>query len=202
MKTISNIKKLPIMEKQSKAKRNTNRLFSLLLLSALSSPIFMSSQAFAHESKSGRFFFTYESNGDDYIAGVGTGVTFKDEDSNFGFQVNSSFNAAEVRADDGFIEDFFAWQASVKFGYFSNISVYGEAGIDLTEALFHDYRYDDDDDHHHHFEDDVDAFVGVGIGVDTGPIKIEAFSRRREIDSRYWEAEAETFSGVQLSINF
>ncbi|WP_196140233.1 hypothetical protein [Aliikangiella sp. G2MR2-5] len=149
-------------------------------------------------------FYSYESNGEDYIYGIGTGLTlFSDSSSGFAGQLLTTFNQAEVTATDGYIEDYFAWEGIVRLGFFSNISVYGEVGIDLTEALFHDFRYDDDDyyDHHHH-NDDIDAFAGVGAGIRLGKFQLTAFSRLREIDSRYWEAEKEHFTGLQFSVNF
>lgn len=157
------------------------------------------------EKSSARFFTSYESNGHDFIQGIGTGFTFKDSKSKLGFQLNTSLNYAEVTATDGYLEDFFAWQGSVKLGLFSDISVYVEAGVDLTELFFDDLRYDHDDYHDEYYDDyhdNIDAFVGIGAGLKAGPLKIELFSRLREIDSRYWEAEAEVFNGVQFSINF
>jgi hypothetical protein len=107
-----------------------------------------------------------------------------------------------VRATDDYIEDYIAWQGPAKFGLFSNISVYAELGLDLTELIFHDLRYDHHDEYYDDYHDNIDAFVGVGAGVKAGPLKFEAFSRLREIDSQYWEAELEVFTGAQLSISF
>ena len=160
----------------------------------------------SYDDASVRLFSTYESNGKDFIEGVGIGLTLKSSDSNLGFQLNTSLNNAEVRATDGYIEDYFAWQGSVKFGLFSKVSLYLEAGVDLTELIFHDFRYDDhdyyDDHNNEHYEDDIDVFVGVGAGIELGRLKLEGFTRLREIDSKYWEAESEVFTGIQFSINF
>ena len=153
-------------------------------------------------------FYTYESNGDDYIAGIGAGITFVDEGSKLGFGFTTSLNNAEVRTEYGYIEDYVSWEGAIKFGYFSNVSVYGEVGVDLAELLFHDLRYDDHDhDHHHHdddyhYDDHIDGYVGVGAGIKLGGLKVEAFSRLREVDSKYWEAESDVFTGVQFSLNF
>lgn len=162
----------------------------------------ISSTAVFAQDTSARLFYSFESYGDNYIQGIGTGLTFKNKETNLGFQLNTSVNYAEVRALDGYIEDYFAWQVAVKFGIFSNFSFYGEVGIDLSELLFHDFRYDDSDYRHHDDEDDIDTFVGIGAGLKSGPVRIDAFSRFREIDSRYWETESDVFSGIQLSINF
>ncbi|MCP3674982.1 MAG: hypothetical protein GY829_11010 [Gammaproteobacteria bacterium] len=150
-----------------------------------------------------RIFSSYESNGQDYIQGIGIGIINKNKITNFELQLNTSFNNAEIMATDGYQEDFFAWQGSVKFGYFSNAFVYGEAGLDLTEVLFHELRYDDNEDYYHDDKDDgIDAFFGLGVGLQAGPITVEAFTRVRKIDSRNWEAESEVFTGFQLSLNF
>ncbi len=154
------------------------------------------------DDRSVRLFSTYEANGRDYIEGVGVGFTTINSDTKLGFELSTSFNNAEVRATDGYIEDYFAWQGSAKFGLFSNFSAYVELGLDLTELLFHDLRYDVHDEYYDDYHDDIDSFVGVGAGVKAGPLKFEAFSRLREIDSQYWEAESEVFTGAQLSIIF
>lgn len=149
-----------------------------------------------------RVFTSYESNGEDYIQGIGSGITFKNPRTNLGFQFNTSLNYAEVLATDGYLEDFFAWQGAMKVGVFSKLSFYVEAGIDLTELFFDDLRYDDHDDYYDDYHDDIDSFVGIGAGIQAGPVKIEAFTRLREIDSRYWEADSEVFTGLQFSLNF
>lgn len=186
----------------------TSKLLAVTALTLFS----LSSAAHGNDSPlekdtSVRLFSTYESNGRDFIEGVGIGLTFNGSNSNLGFQFNTSINNAEVRATDGYIEDYFAWQGSVKVGLFSKVSVYLEAGVDLTELLFHDLRYDDHNDYHdngyhHHYEDDIDSFIGIGGGIQLGRLKFEGFSRLREIDSQYWEAESEVFTGVQFSVNF
>jgi len=161
-----------------------------------------------------RLFYSYESNGGDSIYGIGTGITFKNAETNFGYQLNTSLNNANILATDGYREDFLAWQGSVKFGYFSDVFIYGEVGIDLGELLFHDLRYDHDGYHSdyyydldtnsgsYEYEDNIDAFFGIGAGLNSGPLRLEAFVRLREIDGKYWEARSENFSGLQISINF
>ena len=155
-----------------------------------------------YDNASVRLFSTYEVSGEDYIQGVGIGFAIKNPDTKLGFEFSTSINNAEVTATDGYIENYFAWQGSAKFGLFSTISVYAELGVDLTELFFHDLRYDVHDEYYDEYHDDIDAFVGVGAGLKAGPLQIEAFTRLREIDSRYWEAESEVFTGAQLSISF
>ena len=170
-------------------------LFALSI--ALSSP-----QLFAHGANNVEIFYSHETNGDDYISGVGIGYTFADPSSKLGYQLTTSLNNAEVIATDGFVEDYVAWEGGIKLGLFSNLSLYVEAGIDLSEILFHDLRYDEHDYYFSEYHDDFDAYLGVGAGIQAGPLKVTAFSRKREIDSKYWEAESEVFSGVQFSLSF
>ena len=152
-----------------------------------------------------RVFYSYESNGADYISAIGIGVTHKYRGSNLGFQLNTSLGYAEVLAQDGFLEEYTSWEASVRFGYFSKISFFAEFGIDLGEAIFDDYRYDRDDYCYYDeycYQDDIDGYLGFGAGIKAGHVSIEGIIRAREIDSHYWEAESEIFSGLQVSLNF
>ena len=183
-----------------------NRIFKTFLLATCSIfSVIQSVNSKADSTTDGRVFYSYESNGADFISAVGIGTLQKDLHSNLGFQLNTSIGYAEVLAEDGYLEEYATWEASVRLGYFSNISLFVEFGVDLGEALLDDYRYDHDDYCHsdeYCYEDDVDAFVGAGAGLRAGPLQIDAFVRAREIDSRYWEAESELFSGVQVSLNF
>ena len=155
----------------------------------------------ASEELSPRLFYSYESNGADYFTSVGVGMTFKNSETNLGVQLNTSLGSAEVLAEDGYLEDFVSWEGGLKLGYFSNFSIYVEGGVDLSELFFHDLRYDDYE-HEHGYEDDLDAYVGFGIGFGSEAFQLDLFVRAREIDSKYWEAESDVFSGVQISVNF
>ncbi len=184
-------------------KTSALKLLTLLGLGLLSFVASADSyQSNHYDNTSIRLFSTYEANGRDYIEGIGIGFSTKNPDTKIGFEFNTSFSNAEVRATDGYIEEYFTWQGSVKIGFFSKLSVYAELGLDLAELFFHDLRYYDHDEYYDNYHDDIDAFVGIGAGVKAGPLKFEAFTRLREIDSRYWEAEAVVFTGAQLSISF
>jgi len=166
-------------------------LFSLMALADHSS----------NDSVDSRIFYSYESNGEDFISAVGIGTTFKDPSSNIGVQFNTSLGRAEVLATDGYLEEYLSWEASAKFGFFSTVSFYVEGGFDILEAIAEDYR-DDDFDHDFDDENDLDSFIGMGLGFRSGALSIEGFVRLREIDNDTWEAESETFSGVQIAFNF
>ncbi len=180
-------------------------LIKVVILCSIMISAAVQTSANAGEQHDGRIFYSYESNGGDYINAIGVGVTHKYHHSNLGFQLNTSLGYAEVLAQDGFLEEYTSWEASARFGYFSKISLFVEFGIDLGEALFEDYRYDRDDYCHYDeycYQDDIDGYVGFGAGIKAGPIAVEGIVRAREIDSRYWEAESEVFTGVQVSLNF
>lgn len=178
-----------------------------LLLPIFSASAFHDRHRSSYGDKDASLYYTYEANGEDYIYGIGVALTYTDPDSNLGFMVTTSLNDATVTALDGYEENYAAWEAGLKFGLFSDISLYGEVGVDLSELLFHDIRYHYNDcfrcgGYYDEFHDDIDAYVGFGAGIDIGPFKVEAFTRHREIDSRYWESASEQFSGFQVSVNF
>ncbi len=177
--------------------KHTSKFFLPVIL------ILSSSGLQATEKVALNLFYSHESNGADYFSSVGVGTTFKQRDTNIGFQLSTSIGNAEVLATDGYVEEFVSWEGSVKLGYFSNLSFYIESGIDLSELFFKDLREDDYyDDYDSDYHDDLDSFVGVGAGIKTGNLQIDAFYRIREIDSEYWEAESEVFSGIRATISF
>ncbi|MCP4188629.1 MAG: hypothetical protein GY763_13585 [Gammaproteobacteria bacterium] len=184
-------------------KISTLRFLALLVLGMLA---FTSSAQSDYsnpiEDTSIRLFSTYESNGRDYIEGIGVGFASLDPRTKLGLEFSTSINNAKIMATDGYIEEFLAWQGTARYGLFSIFSVYAEIGLDLTELLFHDLRYGDHDEHQEEYHNDIDAFVGVGAGVRAGQFVFEAFTRLRAIDSLHWEAESEVFNGAQLSISF
>ena len=158
-------------------------------------------------------FTSYESNGTDFISTIGLSTNLNQGD-NFGVQFNTSIATAEVLASDGYLEEYSAWQVGVKAGYFGRVSVFVEAGFDLTEAIFNDVRddghsvvytsdgvtiYEEYDDHS---RNDVDIYLGAGAGINLGKLSLEGIVRWRAIDGDYWQADSEFFSGMQVSFNF
>lgn len=167
-------------------------------------------------------YYKNESNGDNQFTGFGTSILIKNERSHLGASFNTSVNNAEVIDNTGHFQEFIAWEAGVKLGYFSNVFFYGEAGFDLGEFIFDDrnetveeYIYSGYDDFGHYYEevetyyvdydnDDnkIDAYVGIGAGIHLGNLTLEAFSRVRQIDGDYWAAPNTTYSGIQVSYTF
>ena len=167
-------------------------------------------------------FMTHELNGDSTITSVGVAITFKDPQSNFGANVSMSLGNAEIVTSKLHIEDYLAWELGAKVGYFSDVSIYLEAGIDLGELIGRDHLDDEhhdnhsyssfdsdyfhDDDHYHDdyrtSTDSLDAYIGIGGGIDFGHAQLNGHVRLRQIDSEDWKALDNVYSGVTLSVSF
>jgi len=148
-------------------------------------------------------FVKSERNSTDSITSAGVEFMAKNNNSNFGAALTTALGSAEVFTKKGDRETFLTLDTGIKFGYFSDFFVYGEVGLDLIELAFYDDRKDHD--YNDRFDDDnnsIDGYMGVGIGVDSKPFRIEIYARAREIDSRYWEAQNHGYAGLQVSISF
>jgi len=162
---------------------------------------------------SSSLFTSYESNGADFISSIGLATNLIQDDK-LGVQFNTSIATAQVLATDGYLEEYSAWQVGVKAGYFGRVSVFVEAGFDLTEAIFNDVRgdghsvvYTNDgvtiyEEYDGYSRNDVDIYLGAGAGVNLGKLSLEGIVRWRAIDGDYWQADSEFFSGMQVSFNF
>jgi hypothetical protein len=162
------------------------------------------------------FYIQHATNDSDYYSSVGIEVIHRSLNSYLGFAVNSSIGYARVTDTFNDQHGFIAWESGIKIGYFSNVSLYAEFGIDLLELAFDD-RSDDDYPHNHrsyntdfendnfdhiHTNNDIDGYVGVGSSFMIDHIKVTAFVRFREISGYDWQAKNHTFSGIELAIVF
>ena len=161
----------------------------------------MSGFAHADPDANASIFVKREYHDKDFISGIGAEIRITDPHSHFGASLNTSIGPARVTDYDGYEQEYMAWEGGIKLGYFSKLFVYVEAGVDLGELTFDDR---DEDHHHHDYYDDnhVDGYIGAGLGVNLGRLKFEGFSRYRQIDGENWDAPKQTYTGVQLSINF
>lgn len=146
-------------------------------------------------------FVKHEFNSTDTITGVGVSQNYASISNLLVGQVNSSINFAEILTQDQVLEEFFAWEIGGKLGYFSDFFIYIEAGIDVTELAFSEERdeccrdsYNDDNN--------IDGYAGLGAGVDLGMLRLELFSRLRQIDTNNWKSKSHAFYGAQLSLLF
>ena len=101
-------------------------------------------------------------------------------------------------------------------GYFSDFSLYAEFGVDLAELAFNDrsdddylhnnkrYNNDFENDNYDHrdSQNDIDGYIGIGSSFMIAQIKITGFIRFREISGHHWQAENNTFSGIELAAVF
>jgi len=165
-------------------------------------------------------FISSEHQSGDQIAGIGVSALLKNSETNFGVSVLSSLANSEVIDNRGINQHYLAWEVGAKFGYFSDVFFYAELGFDFGELALQDRdedrRYDFHDDNGdldftdfieirdrvHDSSNDIDGYVGIGVGYDFGRFQIEAFTRYRQIDGEYWKADNQTFSGVRASISF
>ncbi len=183
---------------------------------------FFASSVYAVTEAHVGFFIKNEMSGDDYINGVGTEVWLLNEETHIGVALNSSIGTAHVADTYNFKHSYVAWDMGIKFGYFSDIFVYGELGFDLGELILHDRDEDDYDEYEdsHDFVDyivdvfiddfydnyggtnDIDIYILAGVGIKFDNVIIEAFSRYRQIDGEYWKANNQNFSGLKLTVTF
>ncbi len=183
---------------------------------------FFASSVYAVTEAHVGFFIKNEMSGDDYINGVGTEVWLLNEETHIGVALNSSIGTAHVADTYNFKHSYVAWDMGIKFGYFSDIFVYGELGFDLGELILHDRDEDDYDEYEdsHDFVDyivdvfiddfydnyggtnDIDTYIGAGVGIKFDNVIIEAFSLYRQIDGEYWKANNQNFSGLKLTVTF
>jgi len=168
------------------------------------------------------FFVKNEIHDSDYISGIGVEAWLINEDTQIGFAVNSSIGKAEVTDEYDYQHSYVAWDLGVKFGYFSDVFIYAELGLDLGELILQDRDEDDYDDEDNQVDlgdilgilvlddyydeydrsNDIDAYVGVGVGLKLENIVIEGYSRYRQIDGEYWKANNQVFTGVKLTMMF
>lgn len=189
--------------------------FSFVNLGLLA--LLISSNVFAVEDKTS-VFATHEINGQSKITSIGVGINLKNASNHFGGMVSMSLGKAEIVTSKLKVEDYLAWELGGKIGFFSDVSLYLEAGVDLGELFGRDhldedryydhsfslYEYDEpyDSHSHHTINDSLDAYIGIGGGIDFGHTQINGHVRMRQIDSEHWTALDDVYSGVTLSFSF
>ena len=175
--------------------------------------LFLSTSCLAKNSPA--IFIKNESHNASTISSVGIEIPFGDPHSNFGAYMNSAIGYGDILDKTGDYNHYLTWDTGFKFGYFSDISIYGEVGLDFFEFILDDLNDKDEDKRNYYHEnedydyfdtesqdDDIDGYIGVGIGLDLKPFKIDLFTRLRQIDGRNWEAKEHLYTGLQLSVTF
>jgi hypothetical protein len=189
------------------------KLFIIVVL------FFYSVTSYAETTENLGFFIKTEFNDDDYINGFGSEVWLTNKTSDFGVAVNTSIGNAKVTDMFNVKHSYLAWDLGFKFGYFSEVFIYGEVGFDLGELILRDRDeddYDEDisfrdffggltlDDYYDEYDrsNDIDGYLGAGIGVKFDTVTFEAYSRYRQIDGEYWKANNQVFNGIKLTLLF
>ncbi|MDP5029573.1 hypothetical protein [Paraglaciecola sp.] len=147
-------------------------------------------------------FVKQEINTTDRITGVGVAQRIEFAYSDFGAETTTNINHAEVLTEDGYLEEFLAWEVGVKVGYFSDVFFYVEAGIDLAEGILNADRNDDCCYTNYEQNNDPDGYAGLGLGFQLQHARLELSARARQLDSDNWRSQAYIFYGAQLSIGF
>ncbi|MEW6991673.1 hypothetical protein AADZ91_13450 [Colwelliaceae bacterium 6441] len=181
----------------------------------------LSSYTLAATSGDLGLFVKNEINDNDFISGIGSEVWLTNDASHFGMAVNSAIGYAEVTDTFSIQHSYFAWDFGLKFGYFSDLFIYAEAGFDLGELILHDrdeddYDQDDEitfrdifnvfvlDDYYDEYDrsNDIDGYIGAGVGFKYQNIVVESFVRYRQVDGEYWKADNQVFTGIKLTLTF
>ena len=185
-------------------------------------------KSFANTMNNIGFFLKTEINDEDYINGIGTELWLTNDSSSVGIAINTSIGNAEVTDTLNIQHSYLAWDLGIKFGYFSDVFVYAELGFDFGEMVLSDKdkdRYDNDlnfsdflafivvdgfrdyrdyDDYYESYDssNDIDGYIGSGVGIKFDNIVLEGYARYRQIDGEYWQADSQIYSGVKLTLLF
>lgn len=183
--------------------------------------IFISHSAQAKKDGGHSIYIMNEQNGHDYIRGFGVSSLHKYRSNDIGVGIDMSLSKAEIYTGKHSSQEYIAWELGGKVGYFSDIFFYGEFGFDFGELVFQDRDEEVYDVHYCDNEallcnnfnysysrdgyddsNDIDIYLGLGGGIDFGPVKLTAYSRYRQVDGEYWTSEGRFFSGVKLALSF
>jgi hypothetical protein len=148
-------------------------------------------------------FTHHELNDSDSISGVGISGIIGARHGNFKSEVVTSLNSVTVLDTDGYQNDYLGLDLGLRFGYFNDVFLYFEGGIDMFEAIF-EHEEDEPIFHSDNYYDSntIDGYAALGAGIQAGNLRIEGFVKARHIDADYWEADKTIFYGMKLSLAF
>jgi hypothetical protein len=173
-----------------------------LLLGLISQP------CFAQDDFDFSIFAKTEFNAlDDQITSAGFEAIGYFNHTPFGIGMSSALGNASVTTEQNYREDFIMLDTGIKFGYFSNVYAYAEFGVDLFELMFHDQRDTDYNNRSHIInynspDNEIDAYLGAAVGFHIEHLKLEAYTRYRQIDGNGWNIKDKHFTGMQVSFSF
>lgn len=199
-------------------RQNNKRVIDALLSTLAVFSLYCSSFAYATGKDVDQlFYFKSEFHDQNVIYSIGTEFLLQWPHSNIGVAINSSINAASIVDKKNTTQEFITAELGGRFGYFSDLSVFIEAGVDLGEGLgnlLHSSIFERNDDrqysyHNSDYDDNyeypfnVDSYIGLGVGVNLNKtIRLEGFSRFREINGTDWDAKSQIYSGVTFALIF
>lgn len=191
-----------------------------VLIKYLLTPLWIISILFAFHVNAGQspkvsVFVKSEHHHRDYITGAGVELWLVNQQSKLGTTISTSIGRAKVTDRENIQHDYAAWETGLKFGYFSQVFIYGEFGFDMGELVFRDRDEDEDDKvfytdsdfvaanrRKHDDSNNIDGYLGIGAGFRYQNIQLEAFSRIRQIDGEHWKANNQAYTGAKLSFVF
>jgi hypothetical protein len=159
--------------------------------------------SYSNAQESFNIFAKREFNQSDQLVGVGVSTMIGSPNTNVKGELISSLNYATVLDDRGFMRDYLALDTGVRLGFYGQTFIYIEAGFDVFELVWQDIR----DEEYEIFDDTeqtntIDGYAGLGAGINTKHIRVEAFVKARKIDTEVWESDKYLFYGLQLSLVF
>lgn len=171
-------------------------LFALVLMLILNSTI-----SFANDKSS--IFLQHELNDSDSITGIGISGNLGLGHSYFEVHSIASLNIATVMDTYGYQNDYLGLDLGFRFGYFNDIFLYVEGGVDVFEGII-EYDRHNTIDYPSPYDDGntLDAYAAFGAGIQAGKIRVEGFVKTRNIDSDGWEAHKRIFYGMKFSLAF
>ena len=170
-------------------------MFRLLMLTS----VMLSHFCWAKEST--RLFVQHELNDSDKISSIGISQSITQANNKVYGELLVSLGYAEILDSNEMVQHFVISDIGVRLGYYDRLYVYVEAGIDLFEVLFQSYRDENDFDYDSN-QNSPDGYAALGLGLDTGKVRIGGFIKARKLDSDYWDSEHNVFYGLQFSLSF
>ena len=176
--------------------KKTLNIALLVMLISLAPPFAAANDRFS-------IFVSNEFNNTDSISSVGVSGILSAYNTDFKSEIITSLNSVNVINQFGYEEEYLGLDLGMRFGYFNDLFLYVEGGLDIFEAIFKS-NADEPllDPFDEYGSNTLDGYASIGGGVQAGNLRIEGFVKARQINAEYWEARENVFYGVQFSVVF
>ena len=164
--------------------------------------LFISMMALSAQSAANDIFTLFvkkEINDTDTISAFGFSGVLSDRYSNFKSEILTSLNVSSVLDNSGYQQEYLGMDLGVRVGYYDDVFLYIEGGLDVFESVFKD---DDEFDNYYNDRDDLDGYAALGAGIQSGNLRVEGYVKARQIDAEYWESDKVLFYGMQFTLAF